>query len=292
MIKSMTGYGQVIANVDEANIVIEVKSLNSKFFDLTLRLPKKFTEKESEVRNLLTDKLERGKVSVSIDYQTKSSEEASQRYDEKLFVAHYTELKKLADKVMADYDNLFQLALEAPGVKQTNGVEATDPKEWERISPMLKEAIEACNKFREAEGKVLGEKLEGYIANIHRGLDQVISIDSGRTDKIRAKLKENITAVLGTEGIDANRLEQEMIYYIEKLDIQEERVRLATHLSYFLKVMKEDNSNGKKLAFIAQEIGREINTIGSKANDASMQKFVVEMKDELEKIKEQLNNVI
>lgn len=288
----MTGYGQVTANVDEANIVIEVKSLNSKFFDLTLRLPKKFTEKESEVRNLLTDKLERGKVSVSIDYQTKTGDEATQRYDEKLFVAHYAELKKLADKVMAGYDDLFQLALDAPGVKQTNAVEAIDPKEWEKITPLLKEAIDACNKFRETEGKVLGEKLESYIVNIQRGLDQVISIDAGRTDKIRAKLKENITAVLGTEGIDANRLEQEMIYYIEKLDIQEERVRLATHLSYFLKVMKEDNSNGKKLGFIAQEIGREINTIGSKANDAGMQKFVVEMKDELEKIKEQLNNVI
>lgn len=292
MIKSMTGYGQVIANVDEANIVIEVKSLNSKFFDLTLRLPKKFSEKESEVRNLLTDKLERGKVSVAIDYQTKTGDEATQRYDEKLFVAHYTELKKLADKVMADYDNLFQLALDAPGVKQTTAVEATDPKEWEKIIPLLKEAIDACTKFRATEGKVLGEKLESYIVNIQRGLDQVISLDAGRTDKIRAKLRENITAVLGNENFDANRLEQEMIYYIEKLDIQEERVRLATHLSYFLKVMKEDNSNGKKLGFIAQEIGREINTIGSKANDAAIQKFVVEMKDELEKIKEQLNNVI
>jgi uncharacterized protein (TIGR00255 family) len=292
MIKSMTGYGQVVANIEEATIVIEIKSLNSKFLDLTLRLPKKFSEKESEVRNFITDKLERGKVSVNIDYQPKAGAELLQRYDEKLFAIHYAELKKLADKVMAGYDNLFQLALDAPGVKQTNAVEIADPKEWESISVCLKEAIDACNTFREAEGKVLGEKLEGYILNIGKGLEQVIVVDAGRTDKIRNKLRENIASILGTEGIDANRLEQEMIYYIEKLDIQEERVRLSTHLSYFLNVMKEQNSNGKKLAFIAQEIGREINTIGSKANDASMQKFVVEMKDELEKIKEQLNNVI
>lgn len=288
----MTGFGQIIASSEDANIVVEVKSLNSKFLDLALRLPKKFTEKESEVRTMVADHLERGKVSLGLDYQPKQGTETSQRYDENLFSAHYAELKKLADRVMADYNNLFQLALDAPGVKQTSTTEILDPSEWEKIKKLITESIASCNNFREAEGKVLGEKLENYITSIQKNLEQVEMIDSGRIEKIRTKLKENIASLFGKEGLDENRLEQEIVYYIEKLDIQEERVRLATHLSYFLKVMREQNSNGKKLSFIAQEIGREINTIGSKANDAAMQKFVVEMKDELEKIKEQLNNVL
>jgi uncharacterized protein (TIGR00255 family) len=288
----MTGFGQTTASTPEANVVIEVKSLNSKFLDLTLRLPKKFSEKESEVRAIVSDLIERGKVSVGVDYQPRPGADATQRYDEHLFSAHYTELKKLADKVMAGYDNLFQLALDAPGVRQTSGLETFDPMEWEKIKKQLTEAIESFNGFRESEGKVLGEKLESYIVSIQINLEQVGMIDPGRIEKIRTKLKENIASLFGKDGLDQNRLEQEIVYYIEKLDIQEERVRLSTHLSYFLKVMKEQNSNGKKLSFIAQEIGREINTIGSKANDAAMQKFVVEMKDELEKIKEQLNNVL
>ncbi len=292
MIKSMTGFGQVITNSTEANIVIEVKSLNSKFLDLAIRLPKIFSEKELEVRNLVSDLLERGKVNVALDYQSKQGAEPQQRYDEVLFSSHYSALKKLADKVMAGYDPLFQLALDAPGVKQNNPIETLDPAEWEKIKSGLIEAINSCDNFRQAEGKILGEKIQGYIAVIQKNLEQVAMIDSGRIEKIRTKLKENIASLFGKEGLDENRLEQEIVYYIEKLDIQEERVRLSTHLSYFLKVMNEQNSNGKKLAFIAQEIGREINTIGSKANDATMQKFVVEMKDELEKIKEQLNNVL
>ncbi len=291
MIKSMTGFGQAVANAD-ANMVVEVKSLNSKFLDLSLRLPKKFSDKEQEVRTLIADRLERGKVSVNIDYQVKESAENLLHYDENLFAANYAELKKLADRVMAGYENLFQLALDAPGVRQTSAPETIDPAEWEKIANLLIEATDGCTNFRETEGKALQQKLEGYIANIQSGLEQVAILDPSRTEKIRSKLKENVASVFGLDNVDANRLEQEMIFYIEKLDIHEERVRLATHLTYFLNVMKEKTSNGKKLSFIAQEIGREINTIGSKANDAAMQKFVVEMKDELEKIKEQLNNVV
>ncbi len=288
----MTGFGQVVTSLADANIIIEVKSLNSKFLDLSLRLPKKFSDKENEVRTLIADTLERGKVSVSIEYQKKPGVGETQRYDENLFSLNYSELKKMADKVMAGYDSLFQLALDSPGVKQTDVPETADPAEWEKIVGQLKTAIEACNVFRDAEGKVLGNKLEGYISNIHNGLQQVIKLEPARTEKIKNKLRENIASTFTNENADTNRLEQEMIYYIEKLDVQEECVRLSTHLSYFLTVMKDNNSNGKKLAFISQEIGREINTIGSKANDAVIQKFVVEMKDELEKIKEQLNNVI
>lgn len=292
MIKSMTGFGQITASVADASVVVEVKSLNSKFLDLSLRLPKKFSDKENEVRTLIADALERGKVSVNVDYQKKSGAGEIQRYDENLFSQNYSELKKLADKVMSGYDSLFQLALDSPGVKQGDMPETVDPSEWEKIVTLLKEAIDSCKVFRDAEGKVLGGKLEDYIANINQGLQQVIKLEPARTEKIRAKLRENIASTFTNENTDTNRLEQEMIYYVEKLDVQEECVRLATHLSYFLNVMKDNNSNGKKLGFISQEIGREINTIGSKANDASIQKFVVEMKDELEKIKEQLNNVL
>jgi len=288
----MTGFGQAIANYDDVTVTIEVKSLNSKFLDLSMRLPKKFSDKENEVRTLVADMLERGKVTVNMDYQKKASVADAQRYDENLFATNYAELKKLADKVMADYDPLFQLALDAPGVKQTEVAEQADPAEWEKIVAALKTAIDSCNNFRDLEGKALGAKLENYIANIGSGLQHVIKLEPARTEKIKNKLKENLATTFSNENADANRLEQEMIYYIEKLDVQEECVRLSTHLSYFTSVMKEKTSNGKKLGFISQEIGREINTIGSKANDAALQKYVVEMKDELEKIKEQLNNVI
>lgn len=286
----MTGFGQALSN-GEANQSVEVKSLNSKFLDLSLRLPKKFSDREHTVRMLISDSLERGKISVSIDSIPKAGE-LVQRYDENLFASNYAELKKMADRVMSGYDSLFTLALDAPGVKQSENHETTDPEEWEKIQVLIKDALNTCNQFRETEGKILGEKLNDYICNISKGLTQVISIEPGRTEKIRTKLKENILSLPLNEGVDQNRLEQELIYYIEKLDIQEEIVRLKTHLDYFLKVMDEKKSNGKKLSFIAQEIGREINTIGSKANDASIQKHVVEMKDELEKIKEQLNNVL
>ncbi|MGC4022403.1 MAG: YicC/YloC family endoribonuclease [Cyclobacteriaceae bacterium] len=291
MIKSMTGFGQMIAN-GEANTSVEVKSLNSKFLDLSMRLPKKFADKEQEVRLLVADILERGKISIFIESQRSVASEFTQRYDENLFVSNYEELKKLADKVMSGHDSLFQLALDSPGVKQSDAPETGDEGEWQVIISLLKEAASRCNSFREAEGKILKEKLSSYISNIESGLDQVTKLEPSRTEKIRARLKENISGIGIKEGVDENRLEQEMIYYIEKLDIQEELVRLKTHLDYFSKVMDDKNSNGKKLGFIAQEIGREINTIGSKANDASIQKHVVEMKDELEKIKEQLNNVL
>lgn len=292
MIKSMTGFGQASSNLGEGILSIEVKSLNSKFLDLNLRLPKKYSEKELELRNLISDRLERGKVSLSIDLQPGLKQEIKHHYNEALFTSYYNELKRLATQVNASTDGLFQMALNSPDVVQNNGREELDPAEWERVLSLLDEAIRHCDNFRSTEGKSLEGKLSSYIENIRLGLLQVEELDPKRVEKIRARIKGNITDFFGSEGFDANRLEQEIIFYIEKLDIHEERVRLKTHLDYFLKVIGEKQSSGKKLGFLAQEIGREINTIGSKANDAEMQKHVVLMKEELEKIKEQLNNVL
>ncbi len=289
----MTGFGQSTSSRGDISISVEVKSLNSKFLDLTIRLPKAFTDKELELRNLLTERLERGKVSLSIDYISTAKTEIRQIYNQELFVAYYNELKRLADRVVApSHDALFSLALNSPEVIQSNGKEEFDPAEWSQVTSVMEQAIKEFDKFRTTEGKALEQRFRQYIASIRDGLASVEVLDPRRIERTRARIKGNVTEFFGNEGFDANRLEQEIIFYIEKLDIHEERVRLKTHLDYFLEVLSDRQSNGKKLAFIAQEIGREINTIGSKANDAEMQKCVVLMKEELEKIKEQLNNVL
>lgn len=292
MIKSMTGFGLFNASSLGKDLTVEVKSLNSKFLDLNLRLPKKFSEKETEIRNLVANKLERGKISLAIDYQSVNQEEKVKKYDEALLIANYTELKRLAGKVNANVENLFALALSATEASQNNNGEVLDATEWEMVVQTLNKTLEACDAFREQEGKVLESKLEQYIQTISTALVEVEKLDPLRVERVRQRIKGGITEFFGNEGFDPNRLEQEIIFYIEKLDIHEERVRLRAHLTYFLTLLREKQSNGKKLAFLAQEIGREINTIGSKANDATIQKFVVDMKEELEKIKEQLNNVL
>ncbi len=288
----MTGYGLVIHDDSQVKISVEIKSLNSKFLDLMLRLPKSFSDKEIDIRNLISEKLERGKVSISVDVQRYSEGEIKQSYNEALFTAYYAALKKLADKVMAPYEQLFELALNSPDVIQNKVSEEGNDEEWRKLRKVIEEAITKCDVFRRDEGNSLEVKLKEYCSSISSSLTEVERLDAGRVDKVRQKLKNNVVSFFGEEGFDMNRLEQEIIFYIEKLDIHEERVRLKTHLDYFIQVLKEPQSNGKKLGFITQEIGREINTIGSKANDAAMQKHVVAMKEELEKIKEQLGNVL
>jgi uncharacterized protein (TIGR00255 family) len=293
MIKSMTGFGQTQFDDGQLQISVEVKSLNSKFLDLSLRLPKSFSDKELEIRNMISEKLERGKLSVTIECQRTGQAEVKQTYNEELFLAYYNQLKKLADKVIApSYDNIFITALNSPDVIQNTLAEDTSEEDWKKIKELLAGALTHCDTFRKAEGKSLEIKLTEYIKSIQQSLIHIEAMDPKRIEKIRERIKGNIVSFFGEEGYDTNRLEQEIIFYIEKLDIHEERVRLKTHLDYFLQVVSEPQSNGKKLAFISQEIGREINTIGSKANDAEIQKFVVLMKEELEKIKEQLNNVL
>jgi uncharacterized protein (TIGR00255 family) len=289
----MTGFGQATLNTGEVTITVELKSLNSKFLDFSLRLPKLFSEKEIELRNLIAEKLERGKVSLSIDYIQTGKQEVKQTYNQELFLAYFTQLKKLADGVnVANDSSLFAMALNSPDVIKNTSKEDFDPAEWDKVNKLITKAIDDFEQFRLAEGKSLEVKLVQYIESIRSCLLAVEELDPKRIEKIRTRIKSSITDFFGNEGFDSNRLEQEIIYYIEKLDIHEERVRLKTHLDYFLQGLMGLQSNGKKLGFLAQEIGREINTIGSKANDAEMQKYVVTMKEELEKIKEQLNNIL
>jgi uncharacterized protein (TIGR00255 family) len=289
----MTGFGQSQADNGQLQLAVEVKTLNSKFLDLNLRLPKNFSDKEIEVRTLISDKLERVKISVSIECHRHGESLVKQTYNEELFVAYYAQLKRLADKVVSpSYDNLFSLALNSPDVIENASQDDTLEQDWEAIKKLLIEALDKCDGFRKAEGKSLEHKLVEYCQAIKQNLIKVEQLDPSRIERIRERLKGNVIAYLGEEGYDTNRLEQEIIFYVEKLDIHEERVRLKTHLDYFLQILSEPQSNGKKLAFVSQEIGREINTIGSKANDADIQKFVVLMKEDLEKIKEQLNNVL
>lgn len=292
MIKSMTGFGQARHDNGSVRISAEVKSLNSKYLDLGLKFPKQFSENEVELRNLISDTLERGKISIAIEWQRYGQQEVKQVYNEQLFLTYLENLKKLEASSKTLANNIFELALNSPDVIQTRLETETVDEDWARIIEVLHQAIGQCDDFRKTEGKALALKLKEYCNTIADALKNVEALDPKRVEKIRERIKGNIVAFLGDEGYDKNRLEQEIIFYIEKLDIHEERVRLKTHLDYFLKILDEKQSNGKKLGFLSQEIGREINTIGSKANDAEIQKHVVAMKEELEKIKEQLNNVL
>lgn len=289
----MTGFGIASQADNTSSITVEVRSLNSKFQDFNVRVPKQLTDFELEWRNLVSEKLERGKVTVSIDYQKVGKPEVKQSFNVELFQAYYAELKKLADSVSATVESqLFQLALNSPDVVQNSGREELPAEEREKIKAALIKALDLCDTFRKEEGAALEGKIKSNIDAIRTCLKEAERLDPIRIEKIKSKLSGGVAEYVSQDKIDQNRLEQEIIFYIEKLDINEEKVRLKTHLDYFITAINAKESSGKKLGFIAQEIGREINTIGSKANDADIQKQVVLMKEELEKIKEQLNNVL
>lgn len=289
----MTGFG-IAGHEDDLNsIQVEVKTLNSKFIDFSFRSPRHYSEKESEVRALVQSVLERGKVNLSLEVTKKSTGQLPVSIDKKLFEEFYGLYQGLSDSVEAPRNDLFKLALQSPNVI-TNVVQETDETEedWTQILAVLKEALKNCDTFRRDEGNALEKKLSENIAVIRSGLEQIKLDEGKRKEKIKDKIRGHFTDWLDENQFDANRFEQELIYYFEKLDITEEIVRLETHLDYFMQCITEDSNQGKKLGFISQEIGREINTIGSKANDAEMQKQVILMKDELEKIKEQTMNVL
>jgi uncharacterized protein (TIGR00255 family) len=294
MITSMTGFGSVQFENDQLMALVEVKSLNSKFLDINFRLPRNFpAEKELVLRNLLKDELQRGKIAVTLDYQLKGGGQTNSKLNFDVLKSYYISLKEAAQKLGANESDVFRIATLMPDVLQPNLMSEEDNNEnWEILLRVFKESLEKCKSFRADEGKVLGESFEENILKIRNALKQVEDQDPQRVENIKQRLESRIKDIGQNEMFDRNRFEQEMIYFIEKLDITEEKVRLKNHLDYFLETLKNSEDGGKKLNFISQEIGREINTIGSKANDAMIQRYVVEMKEELDKIKEQVLNIL
>jgi len=291
MIKSMTGFGRAESFTDDLNIVVEIKSLNSKYLDTMIKIPKVFSEKEIEVRNLLEKYLIRGKIAVNIDYQNKTTGSQLQVINRALLSRYYKELRSMADELADEKADIFRIALYLPDVISPE-IGSGEEKNWDRVRAWIMEAIEQCDTFRTQEGKHLMQELESYIREIETSVNQVDQLDPDRIDQIKDRIRSNLKELIPDNEYDENRFEQELIYYIEKLDISEEKVRLKGHLDYFLNELHTEESNGKKLNFISQEIGREINTIGSKANYAPITRHVVLMKDSLEKIKEQLLNIL
>lgn len=281
----MTGYGKTVLQLPSKKITIELKSLNSKNLDLNIRVPGYYREKELDIRKQLATELVRGKIDFSI-YIEENGGEFSSKINEKMVKEYMNQLRGIVD---SDEIELLKMAIRLPDAFKSQR-EELDEQEWNQIENGILETIEKINEYRIDEGKALHADFVLRISIIEILLERVVEMDPLRIEQVKDKLRKSI-AELETK-IDESRFEQELIYYIEKLDITEEKVRLKNHLEYFIKELNEDVSNGKKLAFITQEIGREINTIGSKSNLANMQKLVVQMKDELEKIKEQNLNVL
>ena len=281
----MTGYGKSVLQLPTKKISIELKSLNSKSLDLNARMPSMYRAKELSIRKLIAKNLVRGKVDFSL-YVEITGEDTSSKIN-KTVVNEY--IKQLKDVVDGDVTELLKMAIRMPDAVTTER-DDIDEDEWSKISTEINEAIIKIVEYRKDEGATLKQDFTARITTLRRLLQEVITMDPDRIDGVRARLEKGIADI--KEKVDENRFEQELVYYIEKFDITEEKVRLENHLDYFEKSLNSDDSNGKKLGFISQEIGREINTIGSKSNYAPMQKLVVQMKDELEKIKEQLLNVL
>lgn len=285
MIHSMTGYGKSVLELPTKTIRLELKSLNSKSLDLNMRMPSMYRAKELELRKLIGLQLGRGKVDFSL-YVEFNKGEAPAKINVEVVKSYMGQLQGISSAAPLE---LLKMAVKMPDAL-TIEREDIDPKEWKLISSELSVVLDRVEEYRKDEGAVLKTDFLKRISNIDALLKTIIDIDPERIEHVRDRLNKGVADL--KEKVDQNRFEQELIYYIEKLDITEEKIRLKNHLDYFNKTLNSDDSNGKKLGFISQEIGREINTIGSKANFAPMQKLVVQMKDELEKIKEQLLNVL
>lgn len=288
MIRSMTGYGKATGEYKDKTVSVEIKSLNSKFFDLNMRLPAHLRDKELEVRNELNRKIERGKVDFTLT--SSKPEEDRLMFNRSLIKSYYKEIKEITDELDMAEPDYMRLILQMPDVTSAE-TPVADDEEWKIISKVIQDAVTEFDVFRKTEGDNLATDLKERVSSIYKILEKITPFEEKRLSLIREKLRTNLSGLAVNNEVDINRFEQELIYYIEKLDISEEKVRLKSHLEYFTATMNEPSS-GKKLNFITQEIGREINTIGSKANNAEIQKLVVEMKDELERMKEQLSNVL
>lgn len=281
----MTGFGKHVLQLPTKKITVELKSLNSKSLDLNARMPQAYREKELELRKLIASALGRGKIDFNL-YVEITGDETSSEVNEAVVKQYIKQLRAIAD---GDDLRLMEMALRLPDTLKTER-DDIDPEEYQAIVESLKMALKEIEKFRSEEGKILENDFASRLKKLHQLLKEVNGLDEERLNAIRSRLEKAVTDIKAE--VDNNRFEQELIYYLEKLDITEEKVRLENHLNYFEETMASADSNGKKLGFISQEIGREINTIGSKANYAPMQQLVVQMKDELEKIKEQMLNVL
>lgn len=291
MLRSMTGYGRAERTINEKNFIIEIRSLNGKQFELLLKLPVQLKPYEFEIRSLLAEKLIRGSVECTVTIkQNGAAKPSSINLD--LASSYFQQLKALADKLNADDSQLLASILRLPEVV-ANSTDVVTETEWDTFKVALQDAITMINKHRMDEGTVLEQELLGRISNIEKSQQKVLELDPARKIKIRESILKLLDEQVGKENVDMNRFEQELIYYIEKIDLTEEQVRLTNHCNYFRTLLQEEEvSKGRKLSFLLQEIGREINTTGSKAYDATIQKAVVEMKDELEKAKEQVLNIL
>lgn len=291
MIKSMTGFGKFQFELPNKTITIEIRSLNSKQLDLNLRTPVLYREKDLEIRSRLSQKLERGRIDFTLTVEVREEEDAYV-INKSLALKYYEQLKDLAASIPGNSGDtdMLSVILRMPDVLKAEK-EQLDETEWEKIREGIEKALEDLNRFRSNEGAILEQDILARIRVILELMDQVGPYEEPRIISMKEKILSGLKELQGMSH-DANRLEQEMIYYLERLDITEEKVRLKKHCDYFIDTLHSEDSAGKKLGFIAQEIGREINTLGSKANDAHIQKLVVQMKDELEKIKEQLFNIL
>ena len=286
--KSMTGYAKRQCTTAGRKLTIEIKTLNSKTLDSIVKIPASLRSHELDIRNLLTP-LERGKIDVIITEEADT--ETAARVNRDLVTQRYTELSQLADQLNQNSNNLFTTILSMPDVWSSAESHDLNPNEWETVADTIRQTVSDVDTFRSEEGAVLQQDFVKHIDLIKHKLDLIPQYESERIDTAKERIHRYFTESAIKE-IDSNRFEQELIYYLEKLDITEEKIRLAKHIDYFVNTMNTEESCGKKLGFVAQEMGREINTTGSKANHVEIQKIVVEMKDELEKIKEQLGNIL
>ena len=291
MIKSMTGYGKAVCELPTKRIIIEIKSLNSKQLDVNIRIPNHYKEKELTLRNIVSQKLKRGKIDITFNVESLMPDKISQ-INKEVILEYHDQLKSVAQELgINDRTDYLRIIMPLPDTLKS-AQPTLDEKEWEAVQDSFIQAIEQLDQFRTQEGEAMLKDVKHHNQNIFMLLEKVVPFEKQRIDKIKTRIKDNLDNLKLNSSIDENRFEQELIYYLEKLDISEEKIRLKNHIDYFAKTLEESSPVGKKLGFITQEMGREINTLGSKASDSEIQRIVVNMKDELEKIKEQILNIL
>lgn len=291
MLLSMTGYGRAVQTFADRTITVEIRSLNSKFTDLRFKIPQNYRDKEPEMRKIISEKAERGKVDVMIDVKSLEGD-SEYALNKALFKKYHHELTTLSAELNINSSDLVQSILRLPNVVAADE-RTIDEEEWKVLTNVLNQALTNFTNFRREEGEAMEKDCRARVSNIAEDIDKLDPFEAERVTKLRDRIRKKMEEYVGKENIDANRFEQEILYYLEKIDITEEKVRLAQHCKYFQEVLSTENSlKGRKLSFISQEMGREINTLGSKANSSSIQRIVVRMKDELEKIKEQVANSV